>query len=166
MRPANPEARPMFPALLATAAVLSAPALPDFFPLAVGHKWEYTGDHPRTVEVTAETELPGGKGRDFKVRVAPTPANGDIRCAASPSRVTPHTRSQRCSIGSAWMRRTTGSVSLPETSAVNSGAQPSNSAATRARPAARPEKSMPAAQPSGLFNAAYRAEPRWRNDAP
>ena len=38
-------------------------------------------------------------------RFAPSPANGDIRWAASPSRVTPGTRSQRCPIGSALMRR-------------------------------------------------------------
>ena len=38
-------------------------------------------------------------------RFAPSPANGDIRYAASPTRVTPGTRSQRWPIGRAWIRR-------------------------------------------------------------
>jgi hypothetical protein len=40
-------------------------------------------------------------------------------------------------------------------SAVSAGDQPSNSAATRAKAATGSEKSMPAIQSSGLFNATY-----------
>ena len=62
-------------------------------------------------------------------------AVGGARWAASPSRVTPGTRSQRCPIGRAWSVRSTGAVSPSVIRAVSSGAQPSNSAAIRACPA-------------------------------
>jgi hypothetical protein len=44
----------------------------------------------------------------YIARLAPSPANGDIRCAASPSSVTPGTRSHLCSTGSAWIGRKHG----------------------------------------------------------
>lgn len=55
----------------------------------------------------------------YIARLAPSPANGDIRCAASPSSVTPVTRSHLCSTGSALIVRGTGSVSPSVISAVS-----------------------------------------------
>ena len=62
--------------------------------------------------------------------------------------MTPATRSQLCSAGSAYSGRHTGALSLAVMSAVSSGAQPSNSRAMRAVAAALSLKSMPANQSS------------------
>src|SRR5882757_3546587 len=74
----------------------------------------------------------------YMARLAPSPFGAE-RWAASPSRVTPGTRSQRCPMGRALRVRRTGAVSPSVTSPVSSGAQPSNSAAIRAVAAAESE---------------------------
>ena len=86
-------------------------------------------------------------------RLAPSPENGDIRWAASPTSVTPGTRFHRWSIGKAWMGRTMGGVSLSATKARSGGAQPSNSLARRRNAAAGWLKSMAPIHACGLFNA-------------
>ena len=88
----------------------------------------------------------------YMARLAPSPFGG-ARWAASPSRVTPGTRSHRCPIGRAWRGRRTGAVSPSVISAVSSGAQPSNSSAIRAVAAAASVKSMAANQSCGLVSA-------------
>ena len=74
-------------------------------------------------------------------RFAPSP-DGGMRCAASPSSVTPGTRPHWWAIGSELIGRRVGVVSASVISAVSCVAQPSNSAATRAVAAAASVKSM------------------------
>ncbi|MGW3112062.1 hypothetical protein [Streptomyces sp. NPDC001091] len=69
-------------------------------------------------------------------RLAPSPLGTEM-WAASPTRVTPGTRSQRWPMGSVWWGRRNGTVSDPVTRALNSGAHPSNSAGLSDGAAAR-----------------------------
>lgn len=63
-------------------------------------------------------------------RFAPSPAKGDIRCAASPRRVAPGTRDQWWPTGRMLMAVQHGAASM--SSVVSSGAYPSNSATVEA----------------------------------
>ncbi|QEL19134.1 hypothetical protein [Limnoglobus roseus] len=69
---------PAFMVLLAVAPVAASAPVPkgakraDYFPLAVGHRWEYTGDNPHTTEVTGEEVSADGKTIDFTVKMTGT----------------------------------------------------------------------------------------------
>ena len=110
--------------------------------------------------VSAASTLPGlaamafaSSAPSYMARLAPSPANGDIRCAASPSRVTPGTRSHLCSIGRAWIGRGTAVATFGD-----EGCQRRGPAVEAPRRRGRgqffgSEKSMRPIQSSGLFNA-------------
>ena len=66
-----------------------------------------------------------------RARLAPSPAKGDIRWAASPTRVAPGVRFQLWPTGSAWMGRRIGSTSLWVIRSIKGGAQPANASAIR-----------------------------------
>ena len=89
----------------------------------------------------------------YMARLAPSPANGDMRCAASPTKVRPACRGHSCPTGSAWIGRSIGSAMLPVMKLVRCGAQPANCSAMKPNPARASLKSMNLTHSSGAFSA-------------
>src|SRR6202789_3682797 len=74
-------------------------------------------------------------------RLAPSPAYGDITCAASPSNVTPGERAQQCPIGKAKINRGMIVPSQLRMRSLSSTLQSANSLSRISRPAAASDQS-------------------------